>query len=163
MNWDAVAAAGELTAAVGVVVSLIYLATQVRHATATARRAAGHEIMTTINPLLTSLATHPDVASIWARGLADYNALEPAEQIRFSCLMLTLTYTWDEAMHASEIGQLDAWAAERFMGTVNEFAHLPGFKAWYAIRNAFLSRDLRALLESKFASTAERSAMYQRG
>ena len=31
MNWDAIAAIAELTAAVGVVASLVYLATQIRH------------------------------------------------------------------------------------------------------------------------------------
>ncbi len=31
MNWDALAATAELLAAIGVIVSLVYLATQTRH------------------------------------------------------------------------------------------------------------------------------------
>jgi hypothetical protein len=42
MNWDAIGAVGELLGSVAVLVTLVYLAIQVRHARAEASRALGH-------------------------------------------------------------------------------------------------------------------------
>lgn len=147
MNWEAAAAIGEIAAAVGVIVSLIYLAHQVRHGAATARRAAGHEVMMTTTPLLVALATDADVASIWTRGLASYESLSQQERVRFSCLLLLLTYSWDEVQHGHKAKQLDDWAMQRFMGSMHELARLPGFKMWYEARKAWLSDEIREALE----------------
>jgi len=39
MNWDAIGAAGEVLGAIAVFVTLVYLATQIRHAREESRRA----------------------------------------------------------------------------------------------------------------------------
>ena len=44
LNWDAIGAVGEIVGALAVVVSLIYLATQIRTQNIEARLAAVHEI-----------------------------------------------------------------------------------------------------------------------
>ena len=45
MNWEAIGAIGEIIGAAAVVVSLIYLATQIRTQNNEARLAATHEIL----------------------------------------------------------------------------------------------------------------------
>lgn len=147
MNWNAIAAIGEVAGAAGVIISLVYLAVQVRHGAKAARRAAAHDVMTTTTPVLTALVSRSEITSIWMRGLSDFESLDPEERVRFSCLMLLLTYSWDETQHGYNDDQLDEWAMERFMGSMQELARLPGFKSWYEIRKDWLSKEIRVTLE----------------
>lgn len=147
MNWEAVGAIAEMAGALGVILSLIYLAVQIRHGATTAKRAAGHDVMMTTTPLLVALASSTEVTSIWMRGLADFSALSAEERVRFSCLLLLLTYSWDEAQHGYRCDQLDDWAIQRFMGSMHELARLPGFQAWYDVRKDWLSDEIREELE----------------
>ena len=49
MNWEAVGAAAELLGAIGVIASLLYLATQIRQSTRTARDTALRAMVTGVN------------------------------------------------------------------------------------------------------------------
>lgn len=161
MNWEIISALAELFGALGLIISVIYLALQVRNGTATARRAAGHDVMMTINPLLTVLSSDADVTSIWMRGLADFESLNGDEQVRFSCLLLMLTYSWDEALHSHKTKQLDDWALERFTGSMHELARLPGFRSWYGVRKAWLSKNIRDVLEQEMGFNTPQSPFYK--
>lgn len=65
MTWEAVQAAGELLAAVGVLISLVYLASQVRQ---NAERTFGETIQryaTTVNDTRQALWTSRDATRVW--------------------------------------------------------------------------------------------------
>lgn len=160
MNWNAVGAVAELIAAIGVIVSLLYLAAQVRHGTAVARRNAAHELLDTTSPLLFAIAENPEVASIWTRGLADYDSLEDVEKVRFSTLMLNLTYSWEESWHALRSGQVDEWTYQRFTASRRELTSLPGFRTWFERRRDWIGDEFRALLEDDFRGDPVRSPLY---
>ena len=59
MNWNAIAAIGELSGAVAVVISLLYLARQISQNTRAMRRTAAHEAVVppTRNPGLVAVAS----------------------------------------------------------------------------------------------------------
>jgi hypothetical protein len=130
-----------------VIISLIYLASQIKHGATAAKWAGAHAVMGTINELLMVLAADGETTRIWARGLVDFDSLDPIERVRFSSLMLSLTSSWDEAHHALSAGQIDQWGMQRFTGSMHEFALLPGFRSWYAVRRGWLSEDLRKRLD----------------
>src|SRR5688572_23477878 len=113
MNWTTAAAIAEIVGAIGVIVSLLYLASQVKRGTAEARRAGAHDLMTTTNSLLMLLASDRGTAEIWAKGMGDFESLDNIERVRFSCLALNLAFGWDEAFHAYKNGQLDSWGLQR--------------------------------------------------
>ena len=52
MNWDAIGAIGEIVGALAVVISLMYLAAQIRTSNAAAKQAAMQEIYTLNDELL---------------------------------------------------------------------------------------------------------------
>lgn len=67
MNWDAIAAVGELIGAVAVVISLLYLASQIRTSNKAARHAASREIMVEYSQIYGQLATNLETAELWLR------------------------------------------------------------------------------------------------
>jgi len=160
MTLTELASISQVAAAFGVIVSLLYLAVQVRNGTVTARRAASHDVMVTINPLLMTLSCDRETSSIWMRGLSNFDSLDSVEKVRFSCLMLTITYSWDEAYHGKKTKQLDDWAVQRFTGSMHELCRLPGFKSWYTVRKSWLSQEIREILEREMKLPTPESSLY---
>jgi hypothetical protein len=157
MNWSAVAAIAEILGAAGVIISVLYLAYQVKDASKVARRNAAYENAVGINPLLTALGTESEVADLWIRGMQDFDALTPAERVRMSSLLLMLAFTWDRALQTAQSGQLDAWALRSHTHFMGEVSSMPGFRSWYALRREMLSSELQALLESKMQGSTNTS------
>lgn len=160
VNWSAVAAVAELLGAAGVIGSLVYLAHQMKEGAVAAKWSGAHSVWTNLNDLLMILAGDGEVADIWLRGLLDFESLESTERIRFSALMLCLANSWDEANHALDAGQIDEWGLQRFTGSMNEFAVMPGFKSWYAVRKQWLSADNRVRLEAIMSRENPSSGFY---
>ncbi len=71
MNWEAVGAIGETVGAVGVIITLIYLATQLRQNTLALRVASIDSTTKVGNDIRTSLLSDPELTAIYTRGLAD--------------------------------------------------------------------------------------------
>ena len=67
MNWDAIGAVGEILGAVGVIVTLVYLATQIKHNTKTARSATRQAISDSTAGMLTDLTKDADMGDILVR------------------------------------------------------------------------------------------------
>lgn len=82
MNWDAIGAISETVGALAVVISLIYLARQIRHSTAAERSSAEQEIAGRLTNLFMG-AGASELGYIFHVGMKDFSSLEPAEQSKF--------------------------------------------------------------------------------
>ena len=78
---------GEFVGAVAVVVSLVYLAMQIRQNTQTVRASAYHNITAQWANHLQSIADNAELSSLYFRGLADSRSLDAQESPRFFLLM----------------------------------------------------------------------------
>ncbi|MFC1662359.1 hypothetical protein ACFL3S_13055 [Gemmatimonadota bacterium] len=82
MNWEAVGAIGEVIGAAGVILTLVYLAHQIRQNTR-AIRAQTHQAITAANlGMAMSMAESEGLAEVLVRGLADFDSLDPADRLR---------------------------------------------------------------------------------
>jgi hypothetical protein len=75
VNWEAISAIGQIVGAFAVVVSLIYLAREIRR-NARAERLAS---MDTVIRWLRQLTEHPQLSELYYRGLHDFESLEGAD------------------------------------------------------------------------------------
>ena len=148
MNWTVIASIAEVISAVGVIISLLYLAVQVKHSTLQARYAGAHEINATTNSLMMLLASDRNVAELWSKGLSDFELLDVVDRVRFSCLMLNLTYGWDVAYQRYDAALLDKWGLQRTILSMPELALTPGFQAWYKLRRDWMSDEIRDRLDA---------------
>jgi hypothetical protein len=98
MNWDAVGAVAELAGAVGVVASLIYLATQIRHS----NRASAVEAKLVTTGMLTGFIdmfiADPALNDLLMRASTSTEALTDEEYQRFSNMCLK-TFWCGSAAH----------------------------------------------------------------
>lgn len=94
MNWDAVGAIAESIGALAVVLSLIYVAIQIRQNTQQFSRsveanqlAAFERNVESGNRIRELLILHPDLAELLLRGFESYKGLERPDKFRFGMLL----------------------------------------------------------------------------
>lgn len=95
MNWEAIGAAGEILGALAVVVSLLYLAIQIRHSANATRAASRYASTQLTTDILVAIASDPEVASIFRRGQNDPDSLSDDEGLRFDMLLYAVFDQWE--------------------------------------------------------------------
>ena len=83
MNWDAAGAIGEIVGAVAVVVTLIYLAIQIRQNTESTRTAAETAISQNLAGWLAQGVTDPELGRLYDVAVTDPESLSEEEARRF--------------------------------------------------------------------------------
>lgn len=148
MNWDAIGAVGEILGAVGVIITLAYLAVQVRQNSIQLERgieatriAADDAVARGFDGWRELLISDESVSSIYLRGMEDVDTLDASGRLRFNLLLSTFTWTaWQ------------LWRAESHVGASNAevLRHLlrhPGGRRWYLENRAFMPTDFRTAVD----------------
>ena len=131
MNWEAVGAISETLGAIGVIASLLYLASQLRSnavASAVDAKLATTRFLTDFNR---DLINDPVLYDLWDRGGRDSSELDRSEYIRFSNLNLNAFWFFSAGHYQKKVGKLDDadfYEMESIMGfwTARE-----GVKEWW--------------------------------
>lgn len=163
MNWEAIGAVGEIAGALGVVVTLVYLARQIRTQNRESRLAAATEWTTQWNGFLGSLAENPRLAELWLKGLQDFSSLNDAEAVQFSS-QLGRFFRAAEGLR-DQFGQ-DRLAPETWRGigrTLEDVARYPGVKAWWPTRSHWYTDDFVAYVKPMIESTERQRLFPGRG
>ena len=83
MNWEAIGAIGEIIGATGVIVSVVYLAAQIRSGSRTLTTTVRDNVFASLDQWNYQLTADPEFAWMFHRGLEDFSALDEKEQSRF--------------------------------------------------------------------------------
>ena len=151
MDWEAIGAVGEVLGAAGVIVTLGYLAVQVRQNTR-ALRAASIDSMTHIaNDIRTSLFHDPEITLIYTKGLGGVDSLTDLERERFRLLMTNALWALWNAFTQARLGDAQAWEAQKPL--LRRFLSQPGGEwFWTTYRNEF-SPEFQAEVDLVLRST----------
>ena len=152
MNWDAIGAIGEFLGAGGVIVSLLYLATQIK-ADAKARRGATfQELSSLMSAGAEAIHSGPFIAPLLVKMGKQEGPLTPEEQIRFHFFMLMACRRF-EAVHVHK--RLDLIDPELIEGF--EYSNLSivtgGAGAeWWSKNKAAFTRSFVDWVDTEIAS-----------
>jgi hypothetical protein len=151
MNWEAIGAVGEVLGAAGVIISLLYLAVQIR-ADARAKRAAttNDQLQASANALL-PLVTSPGLDELYFRGIHDFGSLNRAELPRFSSLVGYFFRSWENEFLQWKEGYLDPRVWRGLEAPIDDLTSLPGIRDWWKTRSHWYSEEFQALIEEKIS------------
>ena len=137
MNWEAIAAIGELVGAAAVLITLIYLAVQIRQNTAAVATATYESTMTGFNDINVVVASHPALASLLDRGCQAPDSLHSEEVVQFNFLLRCYANQWWKLFKLYERGSLpiDEWSV--FAREASQFLDQPGCKPFRAQNGLF--------------------------
>ena len=151
MNWEMVGAVGEVLGAAGVIVTLVYLASQIRVSNRAARSAAMQELLDETLHLMSQLSNDGELAAIWAKGSADFNSLDMQEQVRLRAFFYQLVLIWERFYHLERAGMIDAWITNHMRKARRDVAGAPGFQTYFQQRQHWIGEEFRAVLEDDMA------------
>ena len=131
MNWEAIGSIAEALGAVGVVVSLIYLATQIRQNTAAIRAGTAQQVTNRAGEIAQSIAMNPSTTELRYRGLRDPDSLSEEETRQFGGLMLAVFRAYENAAYQFRGGFLDPGEWSGLHNNLSSTVEQPGFAAWW--------------------------------
>ena len=137
VNWEAISAIGQIVGAFAVVISLIYLAREVRRNARAARMTA----MESINQWLRELGEHPQLTEVWYRGIHDFDSLEGAEIVSFGSLVLQLFHIWVETYQQHLEGHLAPHVWRETELSLRDIIAYPGIQAWWRLRSHWFTEE----------------------
>ena len=154
---------GDFLGGIGVVVTLAYLAVQIRKNTQSVRSAALDTISTSISDFIDKVAQDPALLKLWFDGLSGTVELSENDGRRFNLLLLSLARRWGNAFHQGRAGILESatWSG---MGEGLTFVFSsPGAQEWWGRSRGLLSADFVAFAEESFDAmrNASQSAAQQ--
>jgi len=151
MSIEELGSIGELISSGLVLVSLIYLAIQVRHSTDTARTSTYQALVAEFGALNRSMASTPNLSALFAAALEDFEGLEPAQRATISQLFFLVFHNFENMYYQYRKGYLedDVWIGwKRLM--LSYYAR-PGFQVWWKMRSDVFSPSFVAFLATEKA------------
>lgn len=150
MNWEALGAIGEIVGAAGVIVSLLYLAGQVRSNARQVRHASAQAVLDKLNSLIGQLAFATGAADVWTRGLSGLSALtDDEEMVRFSSMLMQAFWAYEEVFHYRQAGVIEDWAWLHARAPIDHMMRTPGFQQWWKIRSAWFGEEFQVFLDER--------------
>lgn len=148
MNWDAIGALGEMIGAGAVVVSLIYLAIQIRGQNFETRVAGMHAVSEGFRDSIGSLAEHPHVAHVWIKSNVDPGSLTDEELVHMFAVAQRNFRVWEEAFGLHRSGRLDKDIWEGITNQYASFLSHRGFSHVWAYRRQFYNERFRKYVDN---------------
>ncbi len=135
MNWEAIGTIAEVVGAIAVVLSLIYVATQIKQNTDASRAHSINQINSQYGALMSQIAMNADLAQIY-RKATDGEELGPIESVRYTAYLSAFFAFIEEfyLLHRSgfyeeDLGDGDA--IEFFAPTVRRLLACPVAIRWW--------------------------------
>ena len=131
MNWDAIGALSESIGATAVVITLIYLAIQVRNQTKESILTATRDLSRDYLDTVESITSDKEVFELYLRALTAYEDLPHEERIRISMIFFRIFRVSElRYLHYSS-RKVDTVHFETGQLPIKELMKSPGLKAWW--------------------------------
>jgi hypothetical protein len=156
MDLEALGNIGDFLGGIGVVITLLYLAIQIRQNTrqmrldsAAARTTALEDTTMGINRWIERITSNKDLADVWRRGLEDPGQLDEADMLRFQYMSTQLMLTWQISFRRTQhLEDDELWAYNRLY--IKMYLRSPGFQTIWA--------GTRSLMTPPFAAEVDELA-----
>ncbi|MEH6571431.1 MAG: hypothetical protein V7709_20275 [Halioglobus sp.] len=148
MNWEAISAAAEILGSVAVVVTLLFVVTQLRHSASTMANSTLQSALNADVDIMTHLISDQELYSIYHRGIRSTETLTKEERGRFEILMLVMFRMVDSQYRQYKNGGADEeyWAS--LVITTQEHFRMPGVYASWQRQKSVLTSGFVALVDS---------------
>ncbi|MFH1764670.1 MAG: hypothetical protein ABIF09_10805 [Gemmatimonadota bacterium] len=133
---------GELVGALGVIVSLVYLAKQMQQNTTSVRAASFNSMVQNSLRLLEHSFIDSEFAHFLHRAENDPSALSPEEKVRWDSYMTAVYRHFGNLVYQHRVGALDQEMWESYERTLVNHLRVPSWRAWFEQNTALFSKSL---------------------
>jgi hypothetical protein len=155
MNWEMLSAIGQVVAAIGVIVSLIYLAVQIREQNKERRRAGINVLTVQWSDLVKTGQESREFATLFLRGMRSFEDLDAPDKLSFSAFFTRYTRNCEGMFIYYRDGALEKGLWNEVERTMADYFAYPGVRQWWATRKHWLTDEFRAVVEAIIANNPE--------
>lgn len=152
---------GDFLGGIGVVVTLIYLALQIRQNTKTVRATGVATSGEIHSKLALILAQDSDARRVYFGGLEDYESLSEDERTQFEMLVVFVLGNLDTAINLHSHGAVEDESLEISLALLDFLVSKPGFRRYWAKWGGMAQTSLRIRVDSMLAEEAQPPAAQQ--
>jgi hypothetical protein len=147
MNWEVIQGLSSLVATLAVILTVVYLAIQVRRSTIATYSQTYQFATQALGEMAAIVGENKDKARIFSVGMADPEKLEKDEYLQFAYLGISLFRRYENVFFQYQTGMIDDdfWAGHR--ENLLWFFHRPGTQVWWEERRLSFSQSFREFLE----------------
>jgi hypothetical protein len=146
VDLDTLAKLGEFVGGFFVVVSLVYLAHQVRQNTKSLQTENYARVLDRMSTLQSRLSVDAELNRLVVIGAEDPGRLSRMERIRFSWALYELFGAGEFMFHQARAAALPRAVWERWEATIRWWASHPGMQAWLQSKPTALATDFEEFL-----------------
>jgi mannosyltransferase OCH1-like enzyme len=145
---ESLAYLGEIIGAVAVVVSLIYLAIQVRQNTHAQRTENFSRALDRVAAMQATLSQDSEAAVILSKGVVEPTSLTPGERLQFTWAMYELFGAFEFMFLVSSDAAIPEEVWQRWSAAVAWWLSFPGVQTWWQIRPIPFTRRFTSYVDA---------------
>jgi hypothetical protein len=143
------AAIGQIASAVAVVVSLVYLALQLRHNTQAVQAQTYLSVQTNTISITSAIYSHQEFAELVLTAADASSSLSPAQAFRWNAFMRSNFRQFDNLYHQFQAGALEADVWPGYEQIMIYWLRRPGCFRWFEENSHFFSSSLQNYYSAK--------------
>ena len=147
MTLQDIGSIGELIAAIATVITLIYLAVQIRQSTEVARNTQSQEFVRWRIDLLAPAITDRDLMALWIRGGDHFDELDPVDQRRLIFFEWRAISGWSHYHRMREKGLIEDHQWSELMFLFERIGARQAMRAAWQENRAAYSETFRAFID----------------
>ena len=144
MNWEAISAISDIIGAVAVVISLIYVAAQIRQNTKMMRSGAKQSLTESTQGVIYAAMENADE---FVKLMSGAEAASPEEDARMSLLTRAMLRGFESQCYQYENGLLEEHEWLALQTTMRQLLAQPGFNRYWQQLKPHMSQRLRMVVE----------------
>jgi hypothetical protein len=152
MDWQAIGAIGEMLAAAGVILTLVYLAAQIRQNTRSQRAENFGRALDRVATLQGRLSENAELSDILLRGAADKDALSTSERVRLTWMFYEMFSGFEFIFHQAQSGAMPDEVWRRWADTVRWWVSLAGVRQWWDAHPAPFTAEFTRFVNGQLSS-----------
>ena len=139
---------GEFLAAIATILTLGYLALQIRHSTRESQAASRNAVSQTFIELLFHVSRDAETAKLTRRGFIDPESLDADETMRFDCIIMAIFQNLEDAFAQWQRHVLtdDDWT--KWVVIIKQYTSQPGFQQYWSRGAAVFDPAFRRYVDS---------------
>ncbi len=140
---------GEFVAAIATLLTLIYLAAQIRQNTRAVRSTAFQQVVDSFSEISLAMGLNPEVSEIFDRAREDPSSLDSGEQSRYRLILLSFFRRAESVFFQSEQGTLEAESWEGIRESLKVILRGQGGRQFWDENSHVFNSRFRTFVESE--------------
>ena len=154
MSWDAVVAICEMLGLIAIVMTLVYVARQIRENTAAVASNTQQTHFAAWNALSDLIIESSDVADLVRKGDRSNTSLSDSEAVRFEWLATKLFGLYESVFADRTSGLIEAEIADAYERYYLSYCCKPGFRSFWESHRSWYFHDFVAYLDQKMSEAS---------